>query len=60
MSAEPPQSRSTRRIDALEKLRREDDVWVASAAGPDVLHAQATGFDPRTLAAEYAYLRITP
>lgn len=23
-------------------------------------HAQATGFDPRTLAAEYVYLRITP
>jgi hypothetical protein len=23
-------------------------------------HAQATGFDPRTLAEEYVYLRITP
>jgi hypothetical protein len=23
-------------------------------------HAQATGFDPRTLASEYVYLRITP
>jgi hypothetical protein len=23
-------------------------------------HAQATGFDPRTLAEEYIYLRITP
>ena len=34
------------------------------AIGTDVeledAHAQATGFDPRTLAAEYVYLRITP
>jgi hypothetical protein len=125
MSAEPPRSRSQRKIDALEKLHREVDVWVASAdetggayliplsyywdgltltvstprasrtavnlvragwarvaLGPtrDVLiiegsvaeipigtdarlegaHAQATGFDPRTLPTEYVYLRITP
>jgi nitroimidazol reductase NimA-like FMN-containing flavoprotein (pyridoxamine 5'-phosphate oxidase superfamily) len=34
------------------------------AIGTDVeledAHARATGFDPRTLAAEYVYLRITP
>jgi hypothetical protein len=122
---EPPRSRAQRRLDTLEKLRTEVDLWVASADeagsaylvplsffwdgstltistprasrtarnlvragrarvafGPtrDVViiegpveavaigtdanmedgHAQATGFDPRTLAEEYVYLRITP
>jgi hypothetical protein len=122
---EPARSRSQRRIDALEKLRSQVDLWVASAAedgsaylvplsyywddlaltiatprasrtavnllragwarvalGPtrDVViiegrveaipigtdtrledaHAEATGFDPRTLAEQYVYLRITP
>jgi hypothetical protein len=121
----PPRPRAQRRIDVLEKLRGEVDLWVASAdetggaylvplsyywddstltiatpresrtgrnlvragwarvaLGPtrDVViiegpveeipigtdadlgdaHAQATGFDPRTLAEEYVYLRITP
>jgi hypothetical protein len=121
----PARSRSQRRIDALEKLRSQVDLWVASAdevggahlvplsyywdestlviatprasrtatnlvraawarvaLGPtrDVViiegpveaipigtethledaHAHATGFDPRTLAEEYIYLRITP
>lgn len=121
----PPRSRAQRKIDTLAKLRREVDLWVASAdegggaylvplsyywdgaaltiatprtsrtarnlmragwarvaLGPtrDVVviegsvetipigtdgqledgHAQATGFDPRTLADEYVYLRITP
>ena len=121
----PARSRSQRRIDVLEKLRSDVDLWVASAdasgraylvplsyywdestltiatprgsrtgtnlmragwarvaLGPtrDVViiegrvepipigadtrledaHAQATGFDPRTLAEEYVYLRITP
>jgi hypothetical protein len=121
----PARSRSQRRIDALEKLRSEVDLWVASAdalgsaylvplsyywdnatltiatprasrtarnlmragwarvalgptrdvviiegpveaipIGTDTLledaHAQATGFDPRTLAEEYIYLKITP
>ena len=36
----------------------------AVAIGADVVledaHARATGFDPRALAAEHAYLRITP
>lgn len=121
----PARSRSQRRTDALEKLRRQVDLWVASAdeaggayliplsyywddstltiatprasrtarnlvragrarvaLGPtrDVViiegpveaipigtdsrlegaHALATGFDPRTLAEEYIYLRIRP
>jgi hypothetical protein len=121
----PARSKSQRRIDALDKLRSEVDLWVSSAdevggaylvplsycwddstltiatprasrtarnlvragwarvaLGPtrDVViiegpveaipigtdtrledaHAQATGFDPRTLAEEYIYLRITP
>ena len=121
----PPRPRAQRRIDVLEKLRSDIDLWVASAdeaggaylvplsycwddstltiatpresrtgrnlvragwarvaLGPtrDVVivegpveeipigtdtkledaHAQATGFDPRTLAEEYVYLRITP
>src|SRR5262245_7843395 len=124
MEQAPPRSRSQRRADALAKLERDVDLWVASAdehgnaylvplsylwdgaltvatprssrtarnltragwarvaIGPtrDVLiiegpveeraigadpvaedaHAKATGFDPRTLAAEYVYLRITP
>ncbi len=30
------------------------DTWLEDA------HARATGFDPRTLAEEYVYLRITP
>ena len=35
---------------------------IALGADPELedAHARATGFDPRTLAAEYAYLRITP
>jgi hypothetical protein len=122
---EAARSRSQRRVDVVDKLRSEVDVWVASAdeagraylvplsyywddatltvatprasrtavnlvragwarvaLGPtrDVViiegpveaipigkdsaledaHAQATGFDPRTLADEYIYLRITP
>jgi hypothetical protein len=122
---EPARSRAQRRIDTLAKLRREVDLWLASAdetgaaylipvsyywddstltiatprasrtavnviragwarvaLGPtrDVViiegpveaisigretrledaHAQATGFDPRELAEEYVYLRITP
>ena len=121
----PPRPRSQRKLDTLEKLRTEVDLWVASAdetgraylvplsfywdgsaltvatpstsrtakglirtgqarvaLGPtrDVViidgsveaipigtdpamedgHAQATGFDPRTLSDEYVYLRITP
>jgi hypothetical protein len=121
----PARSRSQRRIDVLEKLRKEVDLWVASAdetggaylvplsyywddstltvatprasrtarnlvragwarvaLGPtrDVViiegpvqaipigtdtrledaHAQATGFDPRTLTEQYIYLQITP
>ena len=121
----PARSRSQRRIDILEKLRDDVDLWVASAdatgraylvplsfywddstltvatprgsrtarnlvragwarvalgqtrdvviiEGPveaipigtdtrlEDAHAQATGFDPRTLAEAYVYLRITP
>ncbi len=41
-----------------------DGTVEAVAIGTDVeledAHARATGFDPRTLAAEYVYLRITP
>ena len=120
-----PRSRAQRRLDTLDKLRSDVDLWVASAdetggaylvplsfvwdgttltiatprtgrtarnlvrarwarvaLGPtrDVVilegpveelavgtdpdledaHAAATGFDPRTLAEEYVYLRITP
>jgi pyridoxamine 5'-phosphate oxidase-like protein len=35
---------------------------IAIDADPDLgdAHARATGFDPRTLADEYVYLRITP
>jgi hypothetical protein len=46
-------SRSQRRIDTLAKLRSDVDLWVASAdeaGGAEDAHAQATGFDPRTLA----------
>jgi hypothetical protein len=122
---EPARSRAQRRADTLAKLRRDVDLWVASAdergnaylvplsyywdgsaltiatprssrtavnlvrarwarvaLGPtrDVVivegpveaipigtdprledaHARATGFDPRTLAGEYVYLRIAP
>jgi hypothetical protein len=122
---EPARSRAQRRADTLAKLRRDVDLWVASAdergnaylvplsyywdgsaltiatprssrtavnlvrarwarvaLGPtrDVVivegpveaipigtdprledaHARATGFDPRTLAEEYVYLRIAP
>ena len=122
---DPARSREQRRADTLAKLRRDVDLWVASAdergnaylvplsyywdgsaltiatprssrtavnlvrarwarvaLGPtrDVVivegpveaipigtdprledaHARATGFDPRTLADEYVYLRITP
>ena len=125
MTASPPRSRAQRRTDTLAKLRRDVDLWVASAdergnaylvplsyywdgstltiatprksrtavnlvragwarvaLGPtrDVVilegpveaipigtdpgledaHAHASGFDPRTLAEEYVYLRITP
>jgi hypothetical protein len=121
----PPRSRARRRLDTLERLRTDVDLWVASAdeagraylvplsyvwdgatltlatprasrtgrnlmragwarvaLGPtrDVVivegpveaipigadpaledaHAAATGFDPRTLAQEYVYLRLTP
>ena len=122
---DPARSRAQRRADTLAKLRRDVDLWVASAdergnaylvplsyywdgsaltiatprssrtavnlvrarwarvaLGPtrDVVivegpveaipigtdprledaHARATGFDPRTLAEEYVYLRIAP
>lgn len=125
MDVPPPRSRAQRRVDTLERLRTDVDLWVASAdetgdaylvplsfvwdgtaltiatprasrtavdllragrarvaLGPtrDVVivdgtveevptgtdpaledaHAEATGFDPRTLSDEYVYLRITP
>jgi nitroimidazol reductase NimA-like FMN-containing flavoprotein (pyridoxamine 5'-phosphate oxidase superfamily) len=125
VTAEPARSKAQRRLDTLEKLRSEVDLWVASAddagnaylvplsyywdestltfatprasrtatnlvragrarvaLGPtrDVVvvegridaipigtdpqledaHAHATGFDPRELAEEYVYLRLTP
>jgi hypothetical protein len=121
----PPRSPEQRKLDTLERLRTDVDLWIASAAadgeaylvplsfywdgatltmatprasrtahnliragtartalGPtrDVVivdgtieavpigvdvelenaHARATGFDPRTLASEYVYLRLTP
>jgi len=120
-----PRSRTQRRLDTLDKLRSDVDLWVASAdadgsaylvplsflwdgsaltistprdsrtarnlvragwarvalgptrdvvivegpveelaigADPDLedAHAGATGFDPRTLAEEYVYLRVAP
>jgi pyridoxamine 5'-phosphate oxidase-like protein len=125
MTGEPPRSRAQRRLDTLDKLRSDVDLWVASAdadggaylvplsfvwdgsaltistprgsrtarnllragrarvalgptrdvvvlegpvgelatgADPDLeeAHSRATGFDPRTLAEDYVYLRITP
>lgn len=35
-------------------------VAIGTDAELEDAHARATGFDPRTLAAEYVYLRITP
>jgi hypothetical protein len=35
-------------------------IPIGTDAGLEDAHAQATGFDPRTLAEEYVYLRITP
>ena len=35
-------------------------IPIGSDATLEDAHAQATGFDPRTLAEEYVYLRITP
>jgi hypothetical protein len=35
-------------------------IPIGTDAGLEDGHAQATGFDPRTLADEYVYLRITP
>ena len=35
-------------------------IAIGTDAGLEDAHAAATGFDPRTLAAEYVYLRITP
>jgi hypothetical protein len=38
----------------VEAIPIGTDAWLEDA------HAQATGFDPRTLADEYVYFRITP
>jgi hypothetical protein len=35
-------------------------IPLGADSGLEEAHAQATGFDPRTLAEEYVYLRITP
>jgi Pyridoxamine 5'-phosphate oxidase len=35
-------------------------ITIGTDARLEEAHAQATGFDPRTLADEYVYLRITP
>jgi hypothetical protein len=35
-------------------------IAIGTDAELEDAHARATGFDPRTLAAEYVYLRITP
>jgi len=35
-------------------------ITIGTDASLEEAHAQATGFDPRTLAEEYVYLRITP
>lgn len=35
-------------------------ITIGTDARLEEAHAQATGFDPRTLAEEYVYLRITP
>src|SRR5687767_14140876 len=35
-------------------------ISIGADAGLEDAHARATGFDPRTLADEYVYLRITP
>ena len=35
-------------------------IPIGTDAGLEDAHARATGFDPRTLAEEYVYLRITP
>lgn len=125
MTLPPPRPPAQRRIDTLERLRNDVDLWVASAdeagraylvplsfywdgtaitiatprsspTGRNLLragwtrvglgqtrdvvivegpveevavdadeelgdaHARASGFDPRTLATEYVYLRLTP
>jgi hypothetical protein len=39
---------------------RVDAIPIGTDAGLEDAHAAATGFDPRTLAEEYVYLRITP
>lgn len=37
-----------------------ETIPIGADAQVEDAHAQATGFDPRTLAEEYVYLRITP
>ena len=37
-----------------------EEIPIGADAGLEDAHARATGFDPRTLADEYVYLRITP
>ena len=37
-----------------------ETIPIGTDSGLEEAHAQATGFDPRTLADEYVYLRITP
>ena len=39
---------------------RVEAIPIGTDIGLEDAHAQATGFDPRTLAEEYIYLRITP
>lgn len=39
---------------------RVEAIPIGTDAQLEDAHAQATGFDPRTLADEYVYLRITP
>ena len=39
---------------------RVDAIPIGTDSGLEDAHAAATGFDPRTLAEEYVYLRITP
>ena len=39
---------------------RVDAISIGTDTELEDAHAQATGFDPRTLADEYLYLRITP
>jgi hypothetical protein len=39
---------------------RVEAISIGTDTGLEDAHAAATGFDPRTLAEEYVYLRITP